>query len=78
MRTGDYNPAKFALNFSFVRLLLQVILLETSWLVVSDTFVIRIRIFYNIRSNDAKFLSINCYLSVSLSLSVVSSRCCMK
>ena len=64
-RTEDYNRAKYALNFSFVGLLLQVILLGTSWF---WTLCNKNKNVYNIRPNAAKFLSIIVVTSVFLCL----------
>jgi len=57
LKTITVNRAKFAVNFSFVGLLLQVILSDTSCF---GHCCNKNRNIYNIRPNGAKFLGFSC------------------
>jgi len=59
---------KYSLNFSFVGLLLQVILSGTSWFWCFGHWCNKNKNVYTIRPNAAKFLSISCYLYVPMSV----------
>jgi len=80
--TEDYNRAKFALKIETEIFVYSPTLASYSFgrKLFLDTAVIRIRIlFYNIRPNGAKFLSISLVvISISPSVCCFFSHCCMK